>query len=81
MLTSSQNLSKCVKLKRGLGPTTGTVVAYSQLVLWTLLGTRPEGPLPSATFAKERYCSFTLSALSEVFTTYHPFKHCAVTTA
>jgi hypothetical protein len=46
------------------------VAHHSQLELWAVLETRPEGPLPSATFAKERYCSFTLSALSEVFTTY-----------
>jgi hypothetical protein len=54
------------------------VVPYNQLALWALL---EANPLPSATFAKERYCNFTLSALSKVFTTYHPFKHCAVTTA
>jgi hypothetical protein len=46
------------------------VVPYNQLALWALLEAIAEDPLPSATFAKERYCNFTLSALSKVFTTY-----------
>jgi len=57
------------------------ILPYSQLAFWALLEAITGDPLPSATFAKERYCNFTLSALSKGFTTYHPFKHCAVTTA
>ena len=46
------------------------IVPYNQLAFWALLEAIVGDPLPLATFAKERYCNFTLSALSKVFTTY-----------
>jgi hypothetical protein len=57
------------------GPITRTIWAmarivpyHNQLALWALFETIAEAP----TFSKERYCNFTLSALSKVFTTYLP---------
>jgi hypothetical protein len=45
-------------------------VHHNQLAFWALFKTITEASLPSVNFANERYCSFTLSALSKVFTTY-----------
>jgi hypothetical protein len=45
-------------------------VHHNQLAFWALFKTITEASPPSVNFANERYCSFTLSALSKVFTTY-----------